>query len=473
MRTPATRTVVTTSGNWWTLLREALLGSRRDLTVVPIEQAILVLAIPMILEMAMQSLFGVVDIFFVGRLGADATAAVGVTEATLVLVIAVALGLGAATTAMVARRVGAHDMAGADKAAVQAIILGLALSVVLPIAFLPFTRGLLLILGANQSVIAAGYRYNQLMLGTSGVIVMLSVINAVFRGAGDAVAAMRVLWLANIVNICLDPCLIFGLGPFPALGVTGAAIATITGRSVGIAFQLYLMLKGSGRFQLKVQEVGFHFPTMLTLLRITGSGVLQFLLGTGSWLVLVKVVQLFGTSAMAGYAIAVRMIVLTSLPSWALGAAAATLVGQNLGANHPDRAQEAAKKAGFISMLFLGCVALVFWAFAPEILKQFSHDPDVGYYGALCLRIVSLCFIPYGFGVVAIQALNGAGDTVTPSIIHLVCYWLVQLPLALVLGTMCRLGAKGTFMSIALTETLMSLAAIHFFFRGAWKRRSL
>jgi putative MATE family efflux protein len=459
------------AANWLALVKEAIFGSRQDFTTISIDRAIVLLAVPMVLEMAMESLFGIVDIFFVAHLGADATATVGITEGMLMIVMALAVGLSMGTTAVVARRTGEHDQDGAAGAAVQSIILGVACAAVIFAAFFPFAPRLLALMGASPGILHVGSTYSRIMLSGSGIILMLFLINAIFRGAGDAAVAMRVLWLANFINICLDPCLILGLGPFPRLGVTGAAVSTSIGRSVGILYQIYLLRRGTGRMEVHRRHLRLNFVVMRNIVRIAGNGVLQFMIATASWVAMVRLIQSFGSAATAGYTVAIRIVIFSILPSWGLGSAAATLVGQNLGAKQPDRAETCVWRAAFFNMVFLGVVSLLFLLFAPRLVGIFSRDPVVIGYGANCLRIISLCYMLYAYGMVVVQAFNGAGDTRTPTLINLVCFWVVQLPLAFWLGRHLQLGPNGVYFAILTTEVLLALIAIYVFRLGRWKRK--
>jgi putative MATE family efflux protein len=459
------------AANVLSLVREAVFGSRQDFTAITIDRAIVLLAVPMVLEMAMESLFGIVDIFFVAHLGADATATVGITEGMLYIVMSIAVGLSMGTTAVVARRTGERNKDGAAQAAVQSIIMGLACAAVIFAAFFPFAPRLLALMGASPGILHVGSTYSRIMLSGSGIILMLFLINAIFRGAGDAAVAMRVLWVANIINIVLDPCLIMGLGPFPKLGVTGAAISTTIGRSVGILYQIYLLRRGTGRMDVHRRHLRIDFGVMKTILRIAGNGVLQFMVATASWIALVRLVQSFGSAATAGYTVAIRIVIFSILPSWGLGSAAATLVGQNLGAKEPERAEQCVWRAAFFNMIFLGTVSLIYLVFAPHIVGIFSRDPVVITYGANCLRIISLCYVIYAYGMVIVQAFNGAGDTRTPTLINLVCFWIVQLPVAYFLGRGLQLGPNGVFFAILISEVLLAAIAIYVFRLGLWKRK--
>lgn len=457
--------------NWFALIKEAVFGSHQDFTAISVNRAIVLLAVPMVLEMAMESLFGIVDIFFVAHLGADATATVGITEAMLVLVMAVAFGLSMGATAVVARRVGEHDKDGAAEAAVQCILIGLGFALVILSIALPFAPRLLAWMGATPQILALGSLYTRIMLSTSGIIVLLFLINAVFRGAGDAAVAMRVLWLANLINLCLDPCLIRGLGPFPKLGVTGAAVSTSIGRSIGVLFQLYMLSKSSAHLEILKKHIRLMLKVMWNILEVAGVGVLQLLVATASWVVMVRLVQSFGSQATAGYTVAIRIVIFSTLPSWGLGSAAATLVGQNLGAKQPERAEQSVWRASFFNAIFLGVVSIVFFIWAPQLVGIFSADPQVIGYGASCLRIISLCYVLWAYGEIIVQAFNGAGDTWTPTLINFFVYWVVQLPLAFVLAFKFNFGPNGAYYGILTAEVLLALIGIYVFRKGKWKEK--
>lgn len=459
------------AANWLALVKEAIFGSRQDFTAISIDRAIILLAVPMVLEMAMESLFGIVDIFFVAHLGADATATVGMTEGMLYIVMSIAVGLSMGTTAVVARRIGERDKERAAVSAVQSIVMGLACALLIFSVCFPLAPRLLALMGAGPAILRAGSTYTRIMLSGSGIILMLFLINAIFRGAGDPAIAMRVLWVANGINIILDPCLIMGLGPFPRLGVTGAAVSTTIGRSVGILYQIHMLRRGSGHMDVHRRHLRLDFAVMKNIVRIAANGVLQFLIATASWIALVRLIQSFGSAATAGYTVAIRIIIFSILPSWGLSSAAATLVGQNLGAKQPDRAERCVWRAAFFNMVFLGSVSLIYLLFAPGIVGIFSRDPVVIAYGAKCLRIISVCYVLYAYGMVTTQAFNGAGDTRTPTLINLVCFWLVQLPLAYVLGKGLQFGPTGIFFSILVAETLLALIAVYVFRLGRWKRK--
>jgi putative MATE family efflux protein len=460
------------SHGWWATVREAIRGSRhQDYTEGPIGRAIILLAIPMVMEMFMESLFAVVDIFWVAHLGADAIATVGLTESMLALVYTAAMGLSIGLGAMVARRIGEKNPAGAAEAAVQGIAVGLMVAAVTGTLGAVFAPRLLGVMGASPEVIAVGSGYTRVMLGGNAVILLLFLINATFRGAGDAAIAMRVLWLANWINILLGPCLIFGLGPFPRLGVQGAAIATTIGRGTGVLYQIYRLMRRDGRIVIHREQLQLRPAVMRTLLRLSGSGTFQVLVGTASWIGLVRIISTFGAHAVAGYTIGVRVIIFALLPSWGLANAAATMVGQGLGAGKPERAERAVWIAGLYNMYFLGTVGLVFVILAGPIVSVFTQDAAVAPVAASCLRIVSCGYLFYAWGMVLTQSFNGAGDTWTPTWLNLACFWLWEVPLAWVLAVRFGLGPSGVFLSITIAFSTLAVASAILFRRGGWKLR--
>lgn len=457
----------------WPALSEAIRGSKQDYTSGPIGRSILLLAVPMVLETVMESVFAVVDIFFVSRLGAEAIATVGLTETMMTLVYTVAMGLSIGVTAMVARRIGENDPDGAARAAVQAIGLGVAIAVVLGVVGAIFAPHLLGAMGATPEMIAPGVSYTRIMLGGNATVLLLFLINAIFRGAGDATTAMRVLWLANGINIVLDPMLIFGLGPFPELGIKGAAIATNIGRGTAVLFQFYALSRSSGRVRVVANQISVNLHVMWQLMRLSGAGTFQVFVGTASWIGLIRILSAFGSDVLAGYTIGIRVIIFALLPSWGMSNAAATMVGQALGAGKPERAERAVWIAAFYNMIFLGAIGLLFIIFAPEIVGVFTSDPGPAGYGVSCLRIVSTGFLFYAYGMVLTQSFNGAGDTWTPTIINIFCFWVLELPLAYALAHPFGLEARGVF--IALTVAFSSLAVVSaiLFRRGKWKTRKV
>jgi putative MATE family efflux protein len=457
----------------WSSLWEAIKGSHQDYTTGNLNRAILLLAVPMVLEMVLESLFAVVDVFWVGRLGANAVATVGLTESLLSLVFAVGIGLSLSTTAMVARRIGERDPQGGAVAGVQAILLGLATSIAIGIPCFIYAPQLLRLMGAPEEIVATGGGYARIALGGSGAILMLFLNNAIFRGAGDAAIAMRLLWVSNIINLILDPCLIFGLGPFPRLGVTGAALATFTGRSIGVAYQFYRLLRGTERIRILTRQVRVNFSVLWRLVRVSLTGILQFAIAHTSWIGLVRIVSVFGAAALAGYTIAIRIVVFLILPSWGLSNAAATLVGQNLGANKPERAEQAVWRTGFYNMLFLGSVGVFFILMAEPIARLFTQDPAVVPLAATCLRIVSYGNIGYAYGMVMMQAFNGAGDTVTPTVVNFFGFWLLEIPLAYWLAIPMRLHSNGVYIAIVIAECSIAGASAVLFKRGKWKTQRI
>ncbi len=455
------------------LVAKAIRGTTEDYTEGGLNRAVLLLSVPMILEMAMESVFALTDVFFVARLGADAVAAVGLTESLLTVVYAVAMGLCMSTTAVVARRIGEKQPEEAARTAVQAVAVGLAVSVPFAGVGIVGARSLLDLMGAPTPVVAKGWGYAAWMLGGNASVVLLFLMNAVFRGAGDATVAMRSLWIGNAVNMVLDPCLIFGLGPFPELGVTGAAIATNIGRTVGVAYQVRALVAGRGRLRVHRRHLAFDREVMSDLVRLSLGGVGQFLIGTASWLGLVRILSRFGAGALAGYTIALRIIVVALLPSWGMSNAVATLVGQNLGAGKPDRAERSVWLVGLYNMAVLLGVMAFFLVWAEPLIALFSSDAEVQRLGAQCLRVVSYGYAFYAWGMVLVQAFNGAGDTVTPTWINLGCYWLFRIPLALVLSQALGQGPIGVFLAITLAESLLAVVGLLVFRRGAWKRKAV
>jgi putative MATE family efflux protein len=458
---------------FWSSVREALSGSHQNYTEGNLNRAILLLAIPMVLEMVLESLFAVVDVAWVGRLGANAVATVGITESILALVFAIGLGLALSTTAMVARRIGEKDPEDAAIAGVQAIGLGLGISLVLGIPAGIFAPQLLRLMGASPEIVATGAGYTRIALGGCGAIIMLFLNNAIFRGAGDAAIAMRLLWVSNIINLILDPCLIFGLGPFPHMGVTGAALATFTGRSVGVLYQFYRLMKGTERIHVLARHVRLHLDVMGRLLRASLTGMLQFAIANASWIGLVRIISLFGASAVAGYTVAIRIVVFFILPAWGLSNAAATLVGQNLGAGKPERAEQSVWRTGLYNMIFLGTIGVFFFAFATPIVKLFVNDPVVVPIAATALRTFSCGNVGYAYAMVMLQAFNGAGDTLTPTFVNFFGFWVLELPLGWWLAVKGGMRQEGAFLSIVVAECAIAAASIVLFKGGRWKKKKI
>jgi putative MATE family efflux protein len=455
----------------WGAVREALRGSRRNYTEGPIGRAILILAIPMVLEMMMESVFVVCDVFFVSKLGPDAVATVGLTESLLAIVYTIGMGLSIGVTATVARRTGEHDNEGASRSAVQGITLGLFVSLGLGVLGAIFAPTLLRLMGASPDVLATGSHFTRVMLGGSASILLLFLINGIFRGAGDAQLSMRTLWLANGINILLGPCLIFGLGPFPRLGVTGAAVATTIGRSTGVLFGMAQFFRQSGRVHIHRRHLTVDPGLMVKLVRLSGSGMFQVLIGTASWIGLVRILAGFGSTALAGYTIAIRIVLFALLPSWGMGNAAATMVGQALGARKPDRAEQAVWRAAFYNLCFLGVVGVIFVFGARGIVQLFTSDPAVAEYARTALRVIAIGFVLYAYGMVLSQSFNGAGDTWTPTWLGFFSFWLFEIPLAYLLAVHLGFGPFGVFTAIPIAFSVYAIAALVMFRRGGWKAK--
>ena len=460
-------------GGFLSEVRAALGGHQHDYTQGSLRRAIWLLAVPMVLELAMESVFAVCDIFFVSKIGDDAVAAVGVTEAMLTIVYALAIGMAMSATALVARRIGEKNVDGAVRAAMAAITVGVLGGIVLGVPGFFYAEELLRLMDAPESVVEIGAGYARLILGLNVVVMLIHLLNGILRGAGDAGLAMRSLWLANGINLVLDPCLIFGLGPFPELGMTGAAIATCIGRGTGVLFQFGVLRAGWGRLRLAGPAVRVRMRLVVEILRLSMGSIGQLLIATTSWVVLMRIVAPFGDSALAGYTIAIRIVMFVFLPAWGLANAAATLVGQNLGAKRPDRAEQAVWKTGVYNMVFLGLVSIVFLTFAPFLIGIFTRDPETLRTGIAALRILSYGYVFYAWGMVVVQAFNGAGDTMTPTKINFVCFWMLQIPLAWSLARPLELGPPGVFWSVCIAECILAAVAIVWFRRGAWKHKEL
>ncbi len=456
----------------WATLREAVRGTSADFTTIPIGRAVLLLAVPMVLEMLMESVFAVADVFFVGHLHlTDAISTVGFTESLMTIVYAIAIGLSVGAAATVARRVGEGDRDGAARASVQSIIMGLAVGAVIGLTGILFAPSLLRAMGADAGVVSTGTRFARVMIGASGGVTLLFIINAVFRGAGDAAIAMRVLWIANAINITLGPCLIFGVGPFPKLGVTGAAIGTSIGRWTGVLIQLYVLTRDDGRIRIRLPHLRLDPDVMRGILSISGTATFQNFVGTASYMGLVRIISDFGSAAIAGNTIGIRIFLFALLPSWGISNAAVTLVGQNLGAGHAGRAEESAWKICVYNTVCLVSIGVVFLLFAPAIVSAFTDEPEVARHAVNCIRIVSVGFLFYGYGMALTAAFNGAGDTRTPTLINVVSLWLFQIPLAWILAHPLRFGPTGAFIALNAGFTVMCFLSVWIFRRGTWKTR--
>ena len=456
---------------WFRDLSDAIRGTEQDYTQGSISRAILLLAVPMVLEMMMESVFAVVDVYFVSGLGASAVATVGLTESVLTLVYAVGIGLAMGTTAMVARRIGEKDKGAAADTAVQAIGVAVVASIPVMLAGIFFSKDVLALMGADAWAIEHGYKYTQWMLGSNVVIMLLFVINAVFRGAGDAAIAMRVLWIANGINILLGPSLIRGWGPFPEMGIEGAAVATTIGRGTGVLIQLWVLFRGGKHIRVLASQVHVHAEIMWRLVRVSVGGIGQFIIATSSWIGLMRIMSTFGSEALAGYTIAIRIIIFTFMPAWGLSNAAATLVGQNLGAKQPERAERSVWITGFATMAFMLIVSLIYIFFNEELVRIFTDEPGIVAAGAACLRTVSYGYLFYAWELVMIQAFNGAGDTMTPTKINFLCFWVFEIPFAYFLALQLGAGEQGVYWAIVGAESMAGLIAIALFKRGTWKTR--
>ncbi len=453
----------------WNLVLESLRGEERSYTSGSLRRAIVLLSIPMILEMVMESLFAVVDVFFVSKVGIEAVATVGLTESVITLVYSLAIGLSMAATAMVARRVGEKRPGAAARAGAQAMLLAMVLSVAISILGIVFAADILRLMGGTESLIASGVGYTRIMMGSNMVIMLLFLLNGIFRGAGDASLAMRSLWLANGINILLDPIFIFGWGPFPEMGVMGAAVATTIGRGLGVAYQLHHLFGGKGVVHIRAADFLPDLPVLRKLGNIGATGAGQFLIASASWIFLMRIIAHFGSESVAGYTIAIRIIVFTILPSWGLSNAAATLVGQNLGAGKPERAEASVWVTAFYNMLFLLGVSIIFILLAPQLIRLFNGEPAVVQAGVTSLRIICLGYVFFAYGMVLGQAFNGAGDTRTPTLLNFICFWLIEIPLAYVLAIPLGWGLPGVCWAIAGAETLLALLLVVLFRRGRWK----
>lgn len=468
------QTVSQTKPHFLQLFKQALRGDQpQDLTQGSIGQAAFLLSVPMVLEMMMESIFAVTDIFFVSALGPEAISVVGLTEAVMTLLYALAIGLGMAVTATVARRVGAKDIAGANQVASQTIWLGLGVALAVGIPGSIFAIDILHLMGASKNVAAMGEGYIAVMLGGCVSIVFLFLLNAIFRGAGDAKIAMKSLWLASGINIVLDPILIFGWGPFPEMGLTGAAVATTIGRSIGVCYQLYHLFSVSGKLQLFITSMLVNVNVMVGILKLSVGGILQFLIATASWVFLVRIVSHFGSDAVAGYTIAIRIVMFTLLPAWGLSNAAATLVGQNLGANQLARAEQSVWTITKYNLSFMLTIAIFLYVFSLPMVRFFSQDPLVIWYASECLGIVAYGYAFYAIGMSLVQAFNGAGDTMTPTVINFISYWAIQIPFAYFLAIDLEMGPKGVFYAIPLASVLIAIFSFALFKKGRWKTKQI
>lgn len=457
----------------WRDVKEAVGGTKRDFTKTSLGKAIFILAIPMVLEMIMESVFAVVDIFFVSKLGADAVATVGITESVMTVVYAIGVGLAMATTALVSRRIGEKKQKEAAIVAFQAIFVGASISIFIAIPGVIFAREFLLLMGGTESMAEEGYLFPAIMFGGNVVIMLLFIINSVFRSSGDAAISMRVMWFANIINIILDPLLIFGYGPFPELGLKGAAVATTIGRGLAVLYQFYLLSSGKYRIRLYLDSLKLKLNVMWNLLKVSGGGIMQNLIATSSWILLVRIIAVSGPDAIAGYTIAIRIVIFLILPAWGLSNAASTLVGQNLGAKQPERAEKSVWITGYVNMAFMGLMGILLAVFPEFWIRLFIAETTVVENGVLALRIISFGFLFYALGMVLMQGFNGSGDTLTPTKINLLAFWIIEIPLAYLLAIVLNMGLTGASIAIVCAESILALTALILFKKGKWKLREV
>lgn len=447
----------------------AIKGDEKNFTSGSINRAIVLLSIPMILEMIMEALFAVVDVYFVSKVSVNAVATVGLTESVITVVYSIAIGLSMATTAMVSRRIGEGNRDSASSAAFQAIAITVVISVAISILGMIFAPDILRLMGGTTTLIEEGVNYTRIIFGGNVVIMLLFLLNAIFRGAGDAAIAMRALWIANILNMVLDPCFIFGWGPFPEMGVAGAAVATNIGRGIGVAFQLFILLRGRHIIKISRDHIKLVGATIRRLLQVSIGGMGQYLIASASWIFLMRIIAVFGEHAVAGYTISIRMIIFAILPAWGMANAAATLVGQNLGAEQPERAEISVWKSAYYTMLFLLGVSILYFLFASPMMQIFHDHPEVVQYGVSSLKIICLGYIFFAYGMVIGQAFNGAGDTKTPTFVNFLCFWILQIPLAYLMGITLGFGPNGVFWAVAISETVLAIVLIVLFRKGKWK----
>jgi len=451
----------------------AVKGDEKEFTTGSIDKAIFLLAVPMVLEMVLESMFAVVDVFFVSKISVNAVATVGLTESMMMIIYSIVMGLSMAATAMVARRIGENNPEDASRIAAQAMLIGFVLTVVISIVGFVYAEDILRLLGGSEQLISEGKGFTRIMFTTNAVIIFIFLLNGIFRGAGDAAIAMRTLWISNGLNIILDPLLIFGYGPFPEMGLEGAAVATSIGRGTGVLYQLYHLFNGKSIIKITVAHFRAHWDTIKKLLEISAGGTGQFLIETASWIFMVRIISVFGSEALAGYTIAFRVIVFSILPSFGLANAAATLVGQNLGAQQPERAEQSVWRTSFFTMIFLGVLSVIYFIFASFIVSLFTNEMNVIPVGTKALQMICIGYVFFAYGMVISQALNGAGDTKTPTFINLFCFWLVQIPLAYLLAVTFNMGPTGVFVTIGFCFSLHALVCIYVFRLGKWKTISI
>ncbi len=459
--------------SFWLLLKQAVRGDVKDFTTGGIDKAIFLLAVPMVLEMLLEAFFAIIDIFFVNKIGSEAASTVGLTEAALSILYSVAWGLAMGIMALVARRIGEKNTQAAAEVAAQGILIAVFFSVLISIAGIFFSKEILFFMGGSEKLVHENYRFTQIMLTGNIVIMLLFVNNSIFRGAGDAAIAMKALLIANAINIVLDPLLIFGVGPFPKMGVLGAAVATTTGRATGVLYQLYHLSKKGNIIQLTIKQFAIKAGIIKNILATSFGGMLQFIIGSCSWIFLARIIAESGESVTAGYVTAIRICVFTILPAWGLANAAATLVGQNLGAGHPERAEKSVWRTAFITLLFFAIVAIIFFFFGEMLMRFFTDDAVAVKAGTLCLKSLAVSYVFFAYGMIISQAFNGAGDTVTPTIINLFVFWMLQIPMAYLMAKYLKMGPLGVYIAIGVAETVLAAVAIVIFKKGRWKLKKV
>ncbi len=450
-------------------LKQALSGEEQEFTTGSINRAIIMLSIPMVLEMMMEGIFALVDIYFVSKISPEATATVGMTESVVTIIYSIAIGLSAAATATVARRIGEHDPEGAAKAAVQACILALVISFIISVLGVVFAENILRLMGGTEKQVVECVGYTKVIFGSNFVIMFIFLLNAIFRGAGNASIAMWVLVVSNAINIVLDPILIFGWGPIPAMGITGAAVATSIGRGIGVCIQVYLLLRGTNIIKIAKRHLVLHIETILNMMRVASTGTLQYIIASASWIFLMAIIAKSGTEAVSGYTIAIRILIFTIMPAWGMANAAATLVGQNLGAKQPERAEASVWRTAHMDMVFMLVVSIIYFLFARPIVSSFDPNPLVVESGVLALRIFSVGYVFFAYGMVISSAFNGAGDTLTPTLVNFVCFWLIEIPLGWLFAIQFGHGLAGVCWAVFIAESLMAVILVVLFKKGKWK----
>ena len=458
---------------FWTLLKSAVRGDAHDFTSGSIRKAIVILAIPMMLEMGMESVFALVDTFFVGRLGVEALTTVGLTEVMMTLVYSIGVGLSVAPMALIARFIGEKSPAQASRAAGQSIVLTILLSVIVAVPAVWFAEDLLRLMGAGPSVIEEGIWYTRILFAGNGIIMLLFLLNGVFRGAGEAATAMRVLWIANGINVFLDPLFIFGLGPIPGFGVAGAAIATTLGRATGVGYQLYILFTGRSVVRIKAERWALDFKMQARIVRIAANGAFQYIIGSASWIFLARIVAGFGAAAVAGYTVSIRLILFTLLPAWGLSNAAATFVGQNLGAKQPERAERGVWWTLGLTSVYLAVLSVGYYFLAAPLVGSFTQEPEAVRYGVNALEIFAIGYVVFGLGLIPVQAFNGAGDTATPTLLNFVCFWIIEIPLSYYLAVHLGYEVSGVIWAVVVAEVVLAVIAIVLFRRGSWKLKEI